>query len=313
MPAARVIFQAPEKIAAICATLYRAGVLSKPTMKALADTSGIPYPTLKSAVQQRRFSTAIEDALAGLAKFDREHHSWVDDAVPEATRRGSHADGYVGRDTIAHFRARLNAIWGENAVTYRASRRGYSAFNPHITRHELSDLGQSTPDGAGMQFVLTAHFEPFCHRSGIVFGFRKVAVSLDIDCSNGARAGYRLGHPTPATLRDATISGDGMSRQLCWEIERQGDSDGILNGEYSSGDHPLVTIEDYDNGTALTSRIEANIFDRTTCSARAELEISVNKQALIEQIFWKELPEVEARSGWIVLSREESVIARYEK
>ena len=161
-----------------------------------------------------------------------------------------------------------------------------------------------------MQFVLTAHFEPFCHRSGIVFGFRKVAVVLDIDCDNGARARHRLGYPVPASLRDATITGDGLSHQLHWEIERYDDPDGILEGEYSTDNDPLVTIEDYDNGTALTSRIEANIFDRTTCSA---LDISANKQALIEQIFWNELPQAEARNGWIVLSREESVIARYEK
>jgi hypothetical protein len=232
--------------------------------------------------------------------------------VPEATRRGTSPDRYPGRDTIAHFRARLNAIWLATAVTYRSSRRGYSARDPHMTRHELSDLGQSTADGSGMQLFLTAYFEPFHHRSGIAFGFRKVAVTIDIDCANGARAVNRLGYPEGAAVRDATITGDGMSRQLRWEVERRYDPDGMLRGEYSSDD-PLVTIEDYDDGTAVTSRIEANIFDRTSCSAESELDISANKQALIEQIFWKELPEAEARNGWVVLSREESVVARYER
>jgi hypothetical protein len=312
MPAARVIFQAPDKISALCAVLHRTGVLPRPDMKALAGAAGIPYSTLKSSVQQRRFSSTVEDALAAIGRFSREHHSWVDETVSAATRRGTSPDRYPGRDTIAHFRARLNSIWHAGAVTFRSSRRGSGTIDPHLARHELSDLGQSTAEGSGMQLFLTANFEPFHHRSGLAFGFRKVAITMDIECGNGARAVDRLGYPDSAVVRDATVTGDGMSRQLCWAIERRDDPYGMLHGEYSSED-PLVTIENYDDGTGVTSRLEANIFDRKTCCAEGELDISANKQALIEQIFWKELPEAEARNGWVVLSREESVIARYER
>lgn len=313
MSASRYIFQAHEKIDAICAVLHRAGKLPKPDMKALAMAAGISYSTLKSSVQQRRLSSAIEDALAKLCNFDREHPSWVDEAVPEATRRSTSPDHYRGRDTIEHFRSQLTTIWQGVSTNFRANPRTYSAFDPHMTRHELSDLGQSTPVGSDMQFFLTAHFEPFYHRSGIVFGFRKAAVTLDIACANGAKAQRRLGYPASAAMGNAVLVGDGMSHRLRWSVERQGDASKILQGEYSTGDEALVTVEDYDEGTALTSRIEVNIYDRETYSADAAPEISANKQALIEQIFWKELAEAEARNGWIILSLQETVIARYER
>ena len=313
MSSARVVFQAPEKIDALCAVLYRAGKLTKPDRKALSEAAGVSYSTLKSAVQQRRLSSSLEDALAALGNFDREHPSWVDETVPEGLRRLTNPDTYPGRDTVAHFRNRLTSIWQGASVNFRANPRNYSAFDPHLTRHELSDLGQATPAGLDMQFFLTAYFEPFYHHSGIAFGFRKAAITVDIECSNGAKAKRRFAYPAHAMVRDAVLKGDGMSRQLGWTIERQGEASDILKGEYSTGDDPLVTVEDYGDGTALTSRVEVNIYDRATYYADASPEVAANKQALIEQIFCKELPEAEARNGWIILSCQETVIARYER
>lgn len=312
MPANRYILQAQEKIAAICAALHRAGALDKADMKSLAEAAGVSYSTLKSAVQKQRFSPQLEDALATFGKFDRDHPSWIDDAVPEVERRNAHLADYRGRDTLEQFRMQLNMIWQDVSVTFRATQRSYAAIDPHMARHELSDLGQSTPAGSDMQFFLTANFEPFCHRSGIVFGFRKAAVVLDIPSPNGARATRRLGHPRQVVLGDATLAGDGMSRQLRWQLERAGGPTDILKGEYRTGDEPLVAIECHEDGTAVVTRVEVNIFDRATYAAES-LDISANKQALIEQIFCKELPEAETRNGWVTLSRHETVIARYER
>lgn len=313
MPANRFILQAPDKILAICTALHRAGALTKPDMKSLAKAAGISYSTLKSAVQQHRFSPHVEDALADFGKFDREHPSWVDEAVPEVERRQANSTTYRGRDTIEQFRRELNSIWQGGSVTFRANQRSYSAFDPHMARHELSDLGQSTPAGSDMQFFLTANFEPFYHRSGIIFGFRKAAVILDIPRADEAKATRRLGHPKEVVLGDATLAGDSMSRQLRWQLERSGGPTDILRGEYRTGDEPLVAIECHDDGTAIVTRIEVNIFDRATYTAEGPLDVSANKQALIEQIFCKELPEVEARNGWVTLSHQETIIARFER
>jgi len=313
MPNARYIYQAQEKIAVIYTVLFRAQILTKPDMKALATKAGIPYSTLKSAVQSHRFSSVVEDALAKIAQFDREQPYWVDEAIPEATRRSAPPDRYAGRDTVEQFRHRLNAEWHGNSVSFRASQRGYAALDPHMTRHELSDLGQATSDGVAIPFFLTAHFEPFFHPSGIMFGFRKASVTVEIDCTNGAHVGDRLGYPVPAQIRDALLSGDGLSRQLCWVIERHGLEPAVLQGEYSTVDEPLLAVRDYQSGTAIISCIEVNLFDRASYATDAGPELCGNKQALIEQIFSSELAEARSRHGWIMLSRQEMVIARYER
>jgi len=309
----RFIFEAEAKVDAMCMALFRAGELRKADRKALAEAAGISYSTLKTAVKEQRFSPKVEGALATFCKFQCEDSSWVDDALPEVQRRSARPGDYQGRDTVERFRATLHAAWPSTSVTFRTNQRSYGAFDPHMVRHELSDLSQATPAGSELQLFLTAHFEPFYHRSGIIFGFRKAAVILDIACSNGARATRRLGHPDSAMLGDATLLGDGMERALRWQVERQGDASEILQGEYATGDEPLIAVGDYENGTALTSRIEVNLYDRATFAAEGEIDISANKQALIEQIFSTELPEAESRRGWIVMSRQEIVIARYER
>lgn len=312
MSRARFIFQASEKIGAICAVMHRAGRLPKADMRALADAASISYSTLKTSVQKSRLSSRIEDALATFCRFDRDHPSWVDEAVPEAVRRGNAGAGYPGRDTLEQFRKRLNSIWGGSvSINFRANRRSSSALDPHMARHELSDLGQATASDSEMQLFLTAHFEPFHHRSGLMFGFRKAAITLDIAGEEGGKATQRLGHPDGVTLGDAILQGEGMSHQLRWSLDRSDSDADILSGEYATCEEPLVKVADYGDGTALTSRLEVNIYDRTTCSAVGEPDIAANKQALIEQIFSSELPDAEARHGWIVLSRHELVIARY--
>lgn len=313
MPTARVIFQAPEKIGAICVVLLRAGILHRGDMKALAAAIAVPYTTLKTSVAGGRLSPKVEDAIASLARFDREHDSWVDDAVPEARRRSCTVEGYAGRDTVEEFRHHLDRIWRGGSVTFRSTLRGFSAVDPHMVRHELTDLGQSTAAGSAMQFFLAIHFEPFFHKSGITFGFRKATVMLEVDCTNGARAVHRLGSPAAVKIGNAVLSGDNMARRLRWQIERDAPEPAVLSGEYATRDAPIVTIEDYDDGTVLMSRIEVNLYDRATYASEDTAEPSANKQALIEQIFSKQLADTQATNGWVTLTQQESVIARYER
>lgn len=312
MPNARFVLHAPAKLGVICTELQRAGQLEKADLKSLARAAGISYSTLKSAVQQHRFSPKVESALSVFAKFDCSDPSWIDEAVPEAARRNHRAGQPVGRDTVEQFRRMLNLVWNGDGVSFRASQQSYTALDPHMAKHELSDLGQAASAGADMQFFLTAKFEPFYHRSGIVFGFRKAAVVLDIECTSGAYATRRLGHPQPVLIGDATITGDSMSHRLHWQLERTDQGSSILAGEYRTCDAPLFAIAAHDGGTVIATRLEVNIFDRATYVADGPSEISANKQALIEQIFWKELPSAEARNGWITLSQQATVVARYE-
>lgn len=313
MPTARVIFQAQEKIGVICVVLLRAGILQRGDMKALAAEIAVPYTTLKTSVAGGRLSPKIEDAIASLARFDREHDSWVDDAVPEARRRSCTVEGYAGRDTAEEFRHHLDGIWRGGSVTFRSTLRDFNAVDPHMVRHEFTDLGQSTAAGTAMQFFLAVHFEPFFHKSGMIFGFRKATVTLEISCVNGARAVHRLGSPVPVQIGNAVLSGDKMAQRLRWQIERDDPEPAILSGEYATRDAPIVTIEDYDDGTVLMSRVEVNLYDRATCASKDTAEPSPNKQALIEQIFSKQLADTQATNGWVALTRQENVIARYER
>jgi len=311
MTATRFVFQAREKIKALCTVMQRAGELASADANALADAAGIPQSTLKSAVQRGRFSPELEDKLSQVGRFDHAHHSWVDDAVPEAMRRDKPAAQYNGRDTLELFRLRLAEAWESLSVCFRATPRSYSAFDPHMVRHELSDMGQSTAAGASMQFFLSAHFEPVHHRSGIAFGFRKAAVMVQINCRSGARASERLGHPQEASLGDARLQGEAISRHLRWTIGKEGGDGDMLAGEYSTSDQPLFCLADYEDGTAVISQIDVNLYDRATFATEGELDVSLNKQALIEQIFLQELPTAEARNGWITISRQELVVGRY--
>ncbi|MBX3566306.1 MAG: hypothetical protein KF730_17235 [Sphingomonas sp.] len=309
----RVVFQAPEKISAICAVLYRAGALDRADTKALAEAAGITYTTLTDAVRKRRLSPSIEAALAEVARFDVSHPSWVDDAVPEATRRHDAKPDYPGRDTVEHFRTQLSATWGVGMVSFSAAQAGYSALDAHMVRHQLSDLGQITPAGNDMQFFFTAHFEPFYHRSGMMFGFRKAAVTIEIQGPHNAQASGRLGYPEPAAIGNATIRGEATTHQLRWCVERDAESQAVLSGEYATSESPLLALTGYDDKTALVSRIEVNLFDRTTIATGDAPELGINKQALIEEIFARELPNAEQRRGWVVLSEYETEIARYER
>lgn len=232
MPNARYIHQAAEKIAAICAVLRSKGLLQSADMKSLAKGADVSYSTLKTAVQSCRFSHSLEEAVATFAKFDRHDCSWVDDALTEVSRRNAAVGTYPGRDTADRFRERLLAAWGGGNASFRSSPRGYAAIDPHMARHQLSDLGQSTSNDAAMQLFLTAHFEPFYHSSGIMFGFRKVSVTAEIS-EGKAFAGRRIGHPAPVRLRDATIVGDGLRKSIHWTIEHSGTSPSMLKGEYA--------------------------------------------------------------------------------
>jgi hypothetical protein len=156
-----------------------------------------------------------------------------------------------------------------------------------------------------MQLFLAAHFQPFHHRSGIAFGFRKAALMVEIHSPN-ARVSECLGHPSAAALGDATIHGETGSPLQRWLIEGE-----ILAGEYATNDQPLMSVSGCEDGIGLTSSIDVNVFDRTSFVSEGELDLSVNKQELIEQIFLRDLPAAEPRTGWITVSREKIVIARY--
>ncbi|MEA3041603.1 MAG: hypothetical protein QOC65_1092 [Sphingomonadales bacterium] len=307
MTITRFVCQAGEKIDSICAMLHRHGSLPKADTKSLALKLGIPYTTLTSAIRNERFSTEVEEKLASACGFDHQHGSWVDDSVPEWKRREK---AYAGRDTAANFRAHLAERWTGGPANFRTERSEFKAFDPHMAKHHLSDAGQATPAGMAMQLFLAAHFQPFHHRSGIAFGFRKAALVVEIPLGN-ARASERLGHPNAAVLGDATIQGEAESPLQRWVIEHSAGESAILAGEYATTDQPLMSLAGCENGISLTSSIDVNIFDRTSLVSEGELDLSVNKQELIEQIFLRELPAAEERAGWITVSREKIVIARY--
>jgi hypothetical protein len=307
MSITRYVWQAPEKISAICVTLHRHDSLTRADVKSLAAKIEVPYSTLTSAIQKTRFSTELEEKLSAACRFDHQHCSWVDDSVPEWLRRDK---SYSGQDSAERFRSHLAERWGAPLVSFRTERSEFKAFDPHMVKHHLSDAGQATPVGLPMQLFLAAHFQPFHHRSGIEFGFRKAAIMVEIHAGS-ARAGERLGYPEPAVLRDATIHGEVESPLQRWMIEHCGGERGMLAGEYATRDEPLMTLAGCDDGVSLTSSIDVNIFDRMSLVGSCEHTLSVNKQELIEQIFLRELPAAEERSGWITISREKIVIARY--
>lgn len=252
----RFVLQAAEKIDAVCATMERAGRLPAGTIRALSDGAGVPYSTLKSAIQKGRFSPEIEFRLARFCGFDHDHPSWVDDAVLEVKRRGALTNDYPGRDTLEHFKKHLLGHPNELSIRFRASQRGYDAHDPHMVRHELSDLGQATPAGESVLFFLKASFEPFFHPTGIRFGFRRAALLVDFGGPEGARGDQRLGFPTAILLGDAHLHGETTSNSLRWKLERSGENHGVLAGEYSTND-PLFTLADHADGTKVISRIES--------------------------------------------------------
>lgn len=307
----RFVFQATEKISAICAIMHRAARLPSADFKALAAETGIPYSTLKSSIRSGRFSPETEEKLREKCRFDPEHTSWVDNAVSEPERRTATPSNYRGRDTLDRFHTHLIGAWGGASASFRVAPREYWSFDPHMVRHELSDLGQATPIGSEIALILSAYFEPFFHRSGIMFGFRKAAIAIEFQGGKGAHACTRLGHPDEVMLGDAVLRGDGITRQMRWTLHRQGDEAEVLSGEYATCEHPFVKLVDYENGTALTSTIQVNLFDRTTFGTPAELDVSANKQAMIEQIFASQLPVADAHTGWIPISRQELVVARF--
>ncbi|MBB4859228.1 hypothetical protein HNO88_002557 [Novosphingobium chloroacetimidivorans] len=296
----------------MCEVLYRAREIVRCDLKRLAEKAQINYSTLRSAAKSGSFSADIEAALAQVCRFDIQSAAWVDDDVPNAVRAQLTRAGYRGRDTPERFQVMLNDCWASTSVRFEARRRKYSSIDPHMAYHELSDCGQSTSAGAEMPFIFNCHFEPFYHHSGIRFGFRKAKVSLDIACECGARAEQRLGHPEPIALRNAELVGCSMKQRLNWVIERQDGADAILEGDYATQDEPLVTVAGFVDGTSLASRLEVNLYDRTTCVADASVTVHGNKAQIIEQIFSKHIPAVQHRNGWIILSEQESVIARYE-
>lgn len=313
MQPSRIVYQSSEKVRAMCEIMHRVDKLPAANMKALAEHARLNYSTLRSAARSGKFTADVEHRLAAFCGFDCYHSSWIDDAIDGVARSKLKVSAYPGRDTVEFFRTHLLAQWTNPSAIFGARSRNFSAFDPHMARHELTDCGQSTAAGSDIPFFLTSQFEPFYHHSGIRFGFRKVKIALDIRCENGARASHRLGHPTPARIRDALISGEGMIHQLQWSIEKQGESEAILHGEYATTEEPLVTISNYIDGTSITTRIEVNIFDRTTCTADSHHDLSPNKSAVIEQIFSRLLPDAQDRNGWITLSEQECVIARYEQ
>lgn len=309
--ATRFVFQAAEKISAICAIMHRANKLPSADFKALAAEADIPYSTLKSSIQSGRFSPNIEEKLRETCRFDPQHRSWVDNAIPELKRRTATRASYDGHDTLDRFQDHLFAAWGTVLVSFRVAPRGYWSFDPHMVRHELSDLGQATPAGSEIQLILSANFEPFFHRSGIMFGFRKAVIAVEVESASGARACARLGHPDEAVLGNAALRGDPITRQMRWTLQRQGGEADVLDGEYATREQSFFNLADYQNGTALISTIEVNLFDRTTFGTAEELDISANKQAMIEQIFASQLPVAEKSTGWVPVSRQELVVARF--
>ena len=256
MTITRFVWQAGEKVDAICAMLHRHKRLPKADIKSLAGELDIPYTTLTSAINKGRFSIEVEERLSTAGRFDRQDRSSVVRVLfSECTRRER---TYAGVDSAERFRAHLAESWAGASVDFRTERSEFKAFDPHMVKHQLSDAGQATPAGMAMQLFLAAHFQPFHHRSGIAFGFRKAALMVEIHSGN-ARASECLGYPTAAVLGDASIRGEARSPLQRWVIEGE-----LLAGEYATRDQPLMSLAGCEDGISLTSSIDVNIFDRTS-------------------------------------------------
>lgn len=305
----RTIHQVQAKFVAIHDILYGAGQISAADMKALAAFLEIKYSTLKSTLEEGRLSAEIEQQVCSKCRFGRHEPRWVDPEIPDKLRENFAVSGYQGRDTVESFRDMLSEIWFPERQPYRALASSPEVANRFLARHLVTDCGQATPHGGDMQLFLEADFDAVHDASGVVYGFRRVRLDIDIRCANGGNAIRWLGHGTPAEIGDAQLSAHAMSLQPRWLLEH-GKAGDILKGEYATRETPLFELTRFQAGTMVESSMSANLHDGSVSTPGTDIALTPNQREIIKQICAAELARDIKADGWITLSRHSLTVTK---
>jgi hypothetical protein len=244
----KTIHDLGRKVGEMVDVLHSAGRIDRPAINRIAIAADIRYRTLLTSIRTGRVSPEVESRLCGLGKFAPGDESWCDLSQPEPERRRT-SGPYSGADTVAAFRQMLRSAWQQGGTAYRAVTREVTPINPDLACHEINDCQQSTVPPLEINLFLEASFGVIWNED-VRYGLGTVRVRLNLGEDEAAEFRILLGRDEIARLGDAELRSRGTSTLPCWELSRNGEAGGFLEGEYRTTQGPLVSVRGYaDIGT----------------------------------------------------------------
>lgn len=306
MSKGRGVHQASQKVQAMARLLYRAERIKKPTLEYLAAHAGIPEPTLKAAINNRSFSTELEEKLRRAIGFNPAATEWVDERIDNEMRKDDENPNYQGEDKAQSFQAYLDKLlFDENgSVSGEAGRP--SAVDKNLLCHEVELIRSS--DGKELTMGLQVDFGSRYDSSGIKYVLAQVRLDVTIGCTHGHTTA-RLGQGEPYKRGTVTLSARGTDRQPFWDISAANKEAGMLAGLHEVHEPPLAKLQKFRSGATIATRMRVNLYEGILQPGADIGVLSGARAAVIESIFTQDLAKDGHDNGWVTLSEHNLTIS----
>ncbi|KQT48146.1 hypothetical protein ASG47_07165 [Devosia sp. Leaf420] len=298
MPAAGTIIHAlGAKLEVIWTCLYRADKIAHPSLRGLAQATGINLQTLKSAKQKSSLTEANALKVAELAGFDVTDTRWHDSNI-SISQRSLPEKSYPGRDTIAAFRSLMHRTLDLGGTNAQLSTINLQHFDKRLAKFQLDASGQQFQEGEGAELLLTVNLET-SEEGGVQFGFKRVRVELTLPSTERLSVQNRLGRDAPYALGTAVLTAVAGDLNPEWHLTA---SDGVLVGEYATSEDSLGILGRLDIGDTIVAKLFAKVKYEDLEIVSGDGDLSANQEAVILALFEQSIPSAKDRPGWLTLA-----------
>jgi hypothetical protein len=301
-----------KKVRIMAETLCELGKINSVSRAHFARAVGIDYQVLKTAWRNGRLSADLNEKLAVSAGFDVSNPTWIDENVEPAIRSSSDSPSYPGRDSTTAFRAmlrRCHDLPGTGTFIRIANGRP-QLVDSNLASFCIDDSGQGAALGDSIPLFFSIIVDRGYHSKGLVYDFRRMRLRLVFDEHSHARVKDRLGESNRVEINGAHLESRGGDHHAEWFLHVP---DAILEGEYSTREHPLCLLTTPEINEIFRAEIAVRPMDGTLVGVNGNALIDAQKKSIIEILYAKKLEGVSDSQGWISLGSQRLRIVRADR